>query len=279
MTLNQLHDIGRDILESVIDIAPDGSYNIAAALHLLSKKAPEAATFVTKTLFQLQLDRKWYRNGLKTFERLRHYPNRFDEHCDMAHDQLFEQKLLSNKIHWEYPAHALSLLRWVKQNKTGTCGALASAGMVLYLKHSTEPISIHIISGNNFCHVFLLLSAEPLNRRFRLDDLPEDCLIIDPWLRCKFRPCDATLYWGEILSSLDFTVGKRPFDSMLTSSYDCIVVNSATPSIELKQSLHSLFEFEADSAKGLRCKTGLFAGKRAQPTAPTSRPPPQPTAV
>lgn len=248
----KLHEQARCILEKVTLMAPNGSHNIAKAIHCFSSLADIpieqiernikaeikeletheelsdterknlAECYLTlKTINTLSKKRTTKELFLKELQLKNHWYARHEkETMSMPREEILESdeslSLLSkleasdlSYVERHMLVNIFKLYRWVEEHKAGTCGALSSAGAIIALRDEPSIPEINILAGDNFTHVFLLLGHihEKLksSASFTIADLPETCLIVDPWTRCKFAPEDAATYWKTIFATLNLT--------------------------------------------------------------------------
>jgi hypothetical protein len=104
----------------------------------------------------------------------------------------------------------------VRQYKTGRCLDL-SALALNFLKHMPVkyPVSVEMFDGynNNFDHVFLVLGRPPYTDPLNFADWPEDTVILDPWLRCRFLLKQLPEYWRD-MAYLNNWAGMRTWPQL-----------------------------------------------------------------
>ncbi len=249
-TQDKLHHQAGIILRAVAATAPFASENLAVAIHnitanILNSTADQAGNYeqmIVKFLITVQAKMSWHQAALNS--HIRHisipsYNNTNQEYDIDMLSQVFANRLTQQGLDpntSEVFAAELRRYIWLHKHKAGRCPVVSAAGLIEALgneeiaQHTTQ-FDIHRLSGDNFDHTFLVLGKLPDTARepgcvFSIADLGEECLVIDPWIRCKFLPKDAGKYW-PVLTKAGFvnnTTEHGPVEPSDASTYKCHVV-------------------------------------------------------
>ena len=87
------------------------------------------------------------------------------------------------------------------------------------------------MQGNNFKHEFLLIGATPHTKGKIIDvtSLPNDCLIIDPWVKSVFAPKDASDNWNKVLPAAGLVEDN--------DIYRCEILETITPNANISSTV------------------------------------------
>ena len=99
--------------------------------------------------------------------------------------------------------------QYVSRTRSGVCGRLSLAAFFYATLHSNVPVHIAFGADENFDHTFLILGELPRKYRegknFSLFELPDTCLIVDPWTGCKFPPSKAAVIWADVADKFNWS--------------------------------------------------------------------------
>lgn len=95
---------------------------------------------------------------------------------------------------------AYAFYKYLSEMQHGSCGQQAGAGLLYALIHCNAPIAIVQGDPKTFNHTFLMIGAHTAKdgQKIQFNELPESCLIVDPWTGCKFSPSQAKVFWNAL---------------------------------------------------------------------------------
>jgi hypothetical protein len=258
--LEELHDIGQKILEAVIDIAPYGSQNMMNKIRRnldshTAASSEEEENKETDLLNAMGVSKKQYDDILSHQEA--HLRELRDKGIHDGADVLYRQEAVRGdgpklQAHFERQycptgraqalSHAIVAYKWAYSAKMGRCIMLSRTAFVAACLQKINQ-KVTIASCKNFDHAFLIIGPfnPPKYGYTALADVPKTCLIIDPWIRCKFSPQDAHIYWEQLSKSMDdaITAAGPPTEG---ATYQCSSMLSITPQLRGLMELPELIE-------------------------------------
>lgn len=205
ISMEELHHQAAEILRIVAQIAPYGSENLALSVKQLS-------------LFgNLQTSSRWCNNTLEYSaycynwlytlqESDVNFKIELSEHLKPHRLKLLLMGCGLDRSSSSRLIHQLSQYLWVKQFQAGRCDALAASVFIealIRIEEDWKDTPIHLFSGTNFTHAFIVIgeiapdALEDLKKNsiVSVSKLGDNCLVVDPWIRCSFKAKHCKHYW------------------------------------------------------------------------------------
>lgn len=192
MGTETVREFAYQTLEHLCKFVPYSSINLAWDM----EDCPEKNIYAASKKWA-----NWYKNSLASKERWLEERKKKDDNR-----QSIPYGIFSDAKEDEAYSHMRDAYHAVVNSKTGVCIYLAFAAAYVLIEHLQYPGIVRVFLGmgeDDDEHAFLVLNCPDTVAVLNIEELPEGSFIVDPWIRCCFRPDQAKTFWNYAMDLIE----------------------------------------------------------------------------